>query len=218
MIIPARIPSIMTWLFPSRVWRIPTVQKEIFLSFDDGPDPTITPKVLDMLAAYDAKASFFCIGDRVKRFPEIYQRILDEGHAVGNHTFHHLNGWKTKDDDYGSDVEDAAKVIDAGLFRPPYGRMKGSQASAISAKGLKTIMWTVLSGDYDKKIGPAECAQRVFNNIEPGFIFLFHDSEKAAKNMFFALEKLLEASKLKGFRCEKINDKLILTPVKKKRA
>ncbi len=209
MIIPARIPSIMTRLFPSRVWRIPATQKLLYLSFDDGPHPTITPKVLDMLTAHGAKASFFCIGDRVKQFPDIYQRIIDEGHAVGNHSFHHLNGWKTNDDDYGNDVENAAKVIDSSLFRPPYGRMKGSQARAISAKGFKTIMWTVLSGDYDKKIGPAECAKRVLNNIEPGFIFLFHDSEKAEKNMLIALEKLLEVSKLKGFRCEKINEKLI---------
>jgi peptidoglycan/xylan/chitin deacetylase (PgdA/CDA1 family) len=209
MIIPARIPSIMTWLFPSRVWRIPTTQKEIFLSFDDGPHPTITPIVLDMLAAHGAKASFFCIGDRVKRFPDIYQRIINEGHAVGNHSFHHLNGWKTNDDDYWTDVEKAAKFIDSSLFRPPYGRMKGSQARAISARGLKTIMWTVLSGDYDKKIGPAGCAKRVLDNMGPGFIFLFHDAEKAEKNMLFALEKLLEASKLKGFRCEKINEKLI---------
>lgn len=208
MIIPARIPSIMTRLFPSRVWRIPATQKLLYLSFDDGPHPTITPKVLDMLTAHGAKASFFCIGDRVKRFPDIYQRIIDEGHAVGNHSFHHLNGWKTNDDDYGNDVENAAKVIDSSLFRPPYGRMKGSQARAISAKGFKTIMWTVLSGDYDKKIGPAECVKRVLNNIEPGFIFLFHDSEKAEKNMLIALEKLLEVSKLKGFRCEKINEKL----------
>ena len=209
MIIPARIPSIMTRLFPSRVWRIPATQKLLYLSFDDGPHPTITPKVLDMLTAHGAKASFFCIGDRVKRFPDIYQRIIDEGHAVGNHSFHHLNGWKTNDDDYGNDVENAAKVIDSSLFRPPYGRMKGSQARAISAKGFKTIMWTVLSGDYDTKIGPAECVKRVLNNIEPGFIFLFHDSEKAEKNMLIALEKLLEVSKLKGFKCEKINEKLI---------
>ena len=209
MIIPARIPSIITWLFPSRVWRIPTAQKEIFLSFDDGPHPRITPIVLDMLAAHGAKASFFCIGDRVKRFPDIYQRILDEGHAVGNHTFHHLNGWKTNDDDYGSDVEKAAKLIDSRLFRAPYGRLKGRQARAISAKGFKTIMWTVLSGDYDKKLSPEECAERVLGNIAPGFIHLFHDAEKAERNMFFALEKLLEASKILGFRCEKINEKLM---------
>ena len=204
MIIPARIPRIMTWLFRSRVWRIPTTHKQLFLSFDDGPHPRITPMVLDMLAAHGAKASFFCIGDRVKRFPDVYQRILDEGHAVGNHTFHHLNGWKKTDEDYLANITDAAKCIDSRLFRPPYGRLKGSQASAIAAKGFKTIMWTVLSGDYDKKIGPAGCAKRVLNNIEPGFIFLFHDAEKAEKNMFYALGKLLEASKIEGYSCEKL--------------
>jgi len=209
MIIPALIPRMVTWLFPNRVWQIPTAQKEIFLSFDDGPHPRITPMVLDMLASHGAKASFFCIGDRVKRFPDIYQRIVDEGHAVGNHTFHHLNGWKTNDADYLTNITEAALCIDSRLFRPPYGRIKGSQARAIVAKGFKTIMWTVLSGDYDAKLNPAQCANRVLENIEPGFIFLFHDAEKAEKNMLFALEKLLEASKLQGFRCEKINDKLL---------
>jgi peptidoglycan/xylan/chitin deacetylase (PgdA/CDA1 family) len=209
MIIPALIPRMVTWLFPNRVWQIPTAQKEIFLSFDDGPHPRITPMVLDMLATHGAKASFFCIGDRVKRFPGIYQRIVDEGHAIGNHTFHHLNGWKTNDADYLTNITEAALCIDSRLFRPPYGRIKGSQARAIVAKGFKTIMWTVLSGDYDAKLNPAQCANRVLKNIEPGFIFLFHDAEKAEKNMLFALEKLLEASKLQGFRCEKINDKLL---------
>lgn len=208
MIIPALIPRMVTWLFPNRVWQIPTAQKEIFLSFDDGPHPRITPMVLDMLAAHGAKASFFCIGDRVKRFPDIYQRILDEGHAIGNHTFHHLNGWKTNDADYLTNITEAALCIDSRLFRPPYGRIKGSQARAIVATGFKTIMWTVLSGDYDAKLNPAQCANRVLENIEPGFIILFHDAEKAEKNMLFALEKLLEASKLQGFRCEKINEKL----------
>ena len=209
MIIPALIPRMVTWLFPNRVWQIPTAQKEIFLSFDDGPHPRITPLVLDMLASHGAKASFFCIGDRVKRFPGIYQRILDEGHAIGNHTFHHLNGWKTNDADYLTNITEAALCIDSRLFRPPYGRIKGSQARAIVAKGFKTIMWTVLSGDYDAKLNPAQCANRVLENIEPGFIFLFHDAEKAEKNMLFALEKLLEACKIQGFRCEKINDKLL---------
>ena len=209
MIIPALIPRMVTWLFPNRVWQIPTAQKEIFLSFDDGPHPRITPMVLDMLASHGAKASFFCIGDRVKRFPGIYQRILDEGHAIGNHTFHHLNGWKTNDADYLTNITEAALCIDSRLFRPPYGRIKGSQARAIVAKGFKTIMWTVLSGDYDVKLNPAQCANRVLDNIAPGCIYLFHDAEKAEKNMLFALEKLLDACKIQGFRCEKINDKLL---------
>lgn len=204
MIIPALIPRMVTWLFPNRVWRIPTTQKELYLSFDDGPHPRITPIVLDMLAAHGAKASFFCIGDRVKRYPDIYQRILDEGHAVGNHTFHHLNGWKTNDKDYLANITNASYCIDSSLFRPPYGRMKGSQARSIAAKGLKTIMWTVLSGDYEAKLSPDECAERVLGNIAPGFIYLFHDSEKAEKNMLYALGKLLKASKIEGYSCEKL--------------
>lgn len=209
MIIPALIPRMVTWLFSSRVWRIPTAQKKLFLSFDDGPHHRITPMVLDMLAAHGAKASFFCIGDRVKRFPEIYQRILDDGHAVGNHTFLHINGWKTNDADYLTDINEAAQCIESRLFRPPYGRLKGSQASAITERGFKTIMWTVLSGDYDAKLPPEDCAKRVLDNIAPGYIYLFHDSEKAEKNMLYALGKLLEASKREGFRCEKINEKLL---------
>jgi len=216
MIIPALVPRMVTWLFPSRVWRIPTTQKELYLSFDDGPHPTITPMVLDMLAAHGAKASFFCIGDRVKRFPDIYQRILDEGHAVGNHTFHHLNGWKTSDDDYLSNITEAADCIESSMFRPPYGRMKASQASAISGMGFKTIMWTVLSGDYDTKLSPEECSQRVLAHIAPGLIYLFHDSEKAEKNMLFALEKLLESSKIVGYSCEKINEKWLFASVKRR--
>lgn len=209
MIIPALIPRMVTWLFPSRVWRISTTQKQLFLSFDDGPDPRITPMVLDMLAAHGAKASFFCIGDRVKRFPDIYQRILDEGHAVGNHTFHHINGWKTNDADYLTNITEASECIESRLFRPPYGRMKGIQASAIAAKGFKTIMWTVLSGDYEVHLSPEQCAERVLGKISPGFIYLFHDSEKAEKNMLYALEKLLESSKKAGYSCEKINEKLL---------
>jgi peptidoglycan/xylan/chitin deacetylase (PgdA/CDA1 family) len=134
---------------------------------------------------------------------------LDEGHAVGNHSFHHLNGWKTNDAEYLTNVNEAAQCIESRLFRPPYGRLKGRQARAISAKGFKTIMWTVLSGDYDKRLSPEVCAKRVLVNMEPGFIYLFHDAEKAERNMLFALEKLLEASKILGFRCEKINEKLV---------
>ncbi len=206
MIIPARIPRILTFLFPTRIWKVPTADKLLFLTFDDGPDPRITSRVLDMLAAHGAKATFFCVGDRVDRYPAMYQRILDEGHAVGNHSHHHLNGWKTNNDDYLTDVEKAAKVIDSKLFRPPYGRVKGKQAEHLSIRGFKTIMWTVLSGDYDASLSKEGCARRVLGPAEPGSIYLFHDAEKAEKNMFYALEKLLESAGSAGFRFEKINE------------
>lgn len=209
MIIPARIPRILTFLFPSRIWKIPTGKKELFITFDDGPDPRITNRVLDILAAHHAKASFFCVGDRVARYPQVYSRMLDEGHAVGNHTHHHLNGWKSNDDDYWADVEMAAKLIDSKLFRPPYGRISGRQADVLSRQGYKTIMWTVLSGDYDKGLSKEACAKRVLGPFDPGSIFLFHDAEKAENNMFFALEKLLESAGSAGFGFEKINENLI---------
>lgn len=209
MIIPARIPEVLTFLFPSRVWKIPSARNACYITFDDGPDPRITPRVLDLLAEHGAKASFFCIGDRVARYPDLYARILDEGHAVGNHTHHHLNGWKSDNDAYWNDVDKAAQLIDSKLFRPPYGRIKGKQAAGLAAKGYKTIMWTILSGDYDQQLSKEACAKRVMGPAEPGSIYLFHDTEKAEKNMFYALEKLLESAESAGFSFEKINEKLL---------
>lgn len=192
MIIPARIPVLIQRFFKDRIWKIETNQRELFLTFDDGPHPRITSAVLDILKKHDAKATFFCIGDRVKRFPEIYQRICDEGHAVGNHTMHHLNGWKSSFDKYGNDVDEAAKYINSNLFRPPYGRMNRKQFNAISSKGMKTFMWTVLSGDYDYRLSPERVYARVIRDMEQGNIYLFHDSEKAEVNMVFVLEKFIE--------------------------
>jgi peptidoglycan/xylan/chitin deacetylase (PgdA/CDA1 family) len=195
MIIPTRIPVLIQRFFKKRIWKIETTQRELFLTFDDGPHPRITPAVLDILKQHDAKATFFCIGDRVKRFPEIYKRILDEGHAVGNHTMHHINGWKSGLDEYCNDVEEAAKYIDSNLFRPPYGRMNRRQFDHVASKGMKTVMWTVLSGDYDSRLSPREINKRIMTGMQKGNIYLFHDSEKAEVNMMFVLERFIEHAK-----------------------
>ena len=195
MIIPARIPVLIQRFFKERIWKIETNQRELFLTFDDGPHPRITSAVLDILKKHDAKATFFCIGDRVKRFPEIYKRILDEGHAVGNHTMHHLNGWKSVLDEYCNDVEQAAKYIKSNMFRPPYGRMNRKQFDYVASKGMKTVMWTVLSGDYDYRLSPEKVYERVTTDMQQGNIYLFHDSEKAEVNMVFVLEKFIEYAK-----------------------
>jgi peptidoglycan/xylan/chitin deacetylase (PgdA/CDA1 family) len=192
MIVPARIPVLIQRLFNERIWRIETNQRELFLTFDDGPHPIITTAVLDLLKKHDAKATFFCIGDRVKRFPQIYKRILDEGHAVGNHTMHHLNGWKSDLNEYCSDVEEAAKYIHSNLFRPPYGRMNSKQFKFIASKEMKTIMWTVLSGDYDSRLSPREINKRIMAGMQKGNIYLFHDSEKAQVNLMIVLEGFIE--------------------------
>jgi len=204
MMIPAKIPRIVEKFYSERVWRIDTLYKELFLTFDDGPHPTITPAVLAMLRKYDAKATFFCIGDRVKRYPEVYNQILAEGHAVGNHTQHHLNGWKLSDEAYLKDVKEADLYIDSTLFRPPYGRIRKVQSKKIIAEGKKIVMWSVLSGDYSNKLSPEDVVKRVSIPFEKGFIYLFHDLEKAEKNMFFALGKLLEDARQQGFSMKKI--------------
>ena len=200
MIIPARVPRFIQKLYPHRVWRIESSSNEIFLTFDDGPHPDITPRVLDLLNEYDAKATFFCIGDRVKQYPAIVEQIIAAGHIIGNHTQHHLNGWKTSANEYVDDVAEAQGFIKSSLFRPPYGRMTGNQARAIRKMGMKIIMWTILSADYDQDISPADVSKRVTENIENGSIVVFHDSEKAAVNMFFALTELLKKASLQGFK------------------
>lgn len=211
-------------MYPSLVWEKPTDEKILYLTFDDGPHPTATPFVLDQLKQYNAKATFFCIGKNVAQHQHLYRRILDEGHKVGNHTFDHLNGWKTNDETYLRNIFKASKYIDSDLFRPPYGRITKLQASILqSANGewlmvnkkstededtrpltthhsaFTIIMWTVLSGDFDEKISAERCLQNVILNARPGSIIVFHDSTKAWSRMSFALPNVLEYFCHRGF-------------------
>ncbi len=191
-------------LYPSLVWRMPVGEKKIYLTFDDGPHPVATPFVLDQLAAYGAKASFFCIGKNVVAEPDIYQRILAEGHAVGNHTQHHLNGWKTADADYINDTMKAAESIQSNLFRPPYGRIKRSQIKVLQEKGMKIIMWDVLSADFDTHLTPQASLSYVLYHTKPGSVVLFHDSEKAWERMSGALPAVLQHFSAEGYTFEKL--------------
>lgn len=183
-------------------------KKEIFLTFDDGPHVSITNFVLDELKKFNAKATFFCIGDNVVKYPDVYRRILAEGHSVGNHTFNHLNGFQTDNKMYVDNVLEASKYIDSNLFRPPYGRIKTFQAKVLTQlkKPYKIIMWTVLSGDFDNSITPQRCLENVIFKISNGAIIVFHDSEKAAERMFYALPKVLEALTNQGYSFEKISN------------
>lgn len=203
---PARIPFWLKWIYPSFTWQMPTNEKELYLTFDDGPHPTITPLVLDHLANYQAKATFFCIGDRVKRYPEIMKRILAEGHSIGNHTQHHINGWSSSVDAYLGDVQLASSSIPSKLFRPPYGRITRKQAEQLEAQGYKIIMWTILSADYDHSLPIEECLRRVTKNIDNGNIYLFHDSEKGEKRMLNVLPQLLKQATAKGFLFKRIDE------------
>jgi peptidoglycan/xylan/chitin deacetylase (PgdA/CDA1 family) len=170
---------------------MPDSGKQLFLTFDDGPHPEITIHVLDLLNQYNAKATFFCVGENVKKFPLVYEMLLKAGHAVGNHTSNHLNGLKTKTEDYIASVEECRKQIDSKLFRPPYGRIKRSQLKYLS-QHYSIVMWNTLSGDFDQNTSEEDCWANVKNHAKSGSIIVFHDSEKAQKNMVFALRKTLE--------------------------
>lgn len=208
MMLPAKTPAIVEYLFPKRIWRMPNEERALYLTFDDGPHPRITNNVLDLLAKYNAQATFFCIGHRVMDHPDVYQRLISDGHAVGNHTHHHFNGWKTSDDEYVNDIRQAQAYIDSNLFRPPYGRMSGSQFKQVDWIGMKTIMWTILTGDYEKSLSKEDCAKRTLSNMGHGAIYVFHDSEKAESNMMYALSALLEAGTQQGYNFKKLNTKV----------
>jgi peptidoglycan/xylan/chitin deacetylase (PgdA/CDA1 family) len=206
MIFPARIPLWIKWLYPSFTWQMPSTEKALYLTFDDGPHPTITPAVLDLLADFNAKATFFCIGDRVKRYPDIMKRIVAEGHSIGNHTQHHVNGWKSSVSVYTEEVHQASTLIASKLFRPPYGRIKRKQAKLLENEGYKIIMWTILTADYDHSLNKEECVSRVTSHIDKGNIYLFHDSDKGEERMLYVLPILLKQATAKGFLFKRIED------------
>jgi peptidoglycan/xylan/chitin deacetylase (PgdA/CDA1 family) len=200
---PIKIPNFLQRFFPNYLFSFSKAEKVIYLTFDDGPIPEVTPWVLEQLAAYRAKATFFMIGNNVRKYPEIYQQVIDENHAIGNHTFHHLNGWKTINKIYFENVEKCAKIVDTKLFRPPYGKLKPSQAKHLR-KEYQIVLWEILSGDFDKNISSERCLENVLNHAKSGSIIVFHDSLKAEKHLRFVLPKILEYFDNQGFRFEKV--------------
>ncbi|HMU45267.1 MAG TPA: polysaccharide deacetylase family protein [Chitinophagaceae bacterium] len=192
-------------LFPHRLWSINTKEKTIYLTFDDGPHTSATNFVLDELRKFNAKATFFCIGKNVTANPTLYDQIIKEGHSVGNHTYNHLNGWQTDTSKYFSDIESAASVINSDLFRPPYGRIRSSQAGLLGK--YRIVMWDVLSGDFDEQLPKEKCLNNVIKNVMPGSVVVFHDSEKAFEKLTFVLPKVLEYFTEKGFRFRRIETK-----------
>jgi len=197
-------------LFPNYIWTIPNSENKVYLTFDDGPTPEITEWVLNQLNDYNAKATFFCIGNNIEKHPEIFDEIIAQGHAVGNHTFNHLNGWKTSTEEYIENVKLCQSLFpnpksqNLNLFRPPYGKIKPSQSKRLRNLGYKIIMWDVLSYDFEKTITPEQCLENVLKNVESGSIIVFHDSVKAWNNLEFTLPKTLAYLQEKGFVCDKI--------------
>jgi peptidoglycan/xylan/chitin deacetylase (PgdA/CDA1 family) len=195
-----RSPKWMRLLAPSFVeWEQPTAITEpaVYLTFDDGPHPKASVYALDTLNHYEAKASFFCVGNNVARYPDIFARIQSEGHAIGNHTFDHLNGWKTGTSQYLNNVQKAASLIDSKLFRPPYGRLRFAQAKLLHQQGFRIVMWSLLSGDFDRNLSPLRCLENIIFHLQPGDILVLHDSEKAWERMEYVLPRVLEFCKKK---------------------
>ncbi len=200
-----KTPWLLKKIYPSYTWHIPTKDKILYLTFDDGPHETATPFVLDELKKHNAFATFFCIGKNVINHPSIYRRITEEGHAIGNHTQNHLNGWKTKDDVYINDIIEASQHVSSRLFRPPYGKIKKFQAKILQQQDnpiqrlFSIIMWDVLSGDFDVNLSPQQCLQNVTQQAESGSLIVFHDSTKAWSRMSYALPRVLDYFAQQGF-------------------
>ena len=202
-----KTPFWLRALYPSCTWRMPSSEKIIYFSFDDGPHPIATPFVLAQLKKYHAKASFFCIGKNVLSYANLYEEIIQAGHAVGNHTYDHLNGWKTDTSTYIDNIKSATNLIDSNLFRPPYGRIKRNQLKKIAAdKSLphQVVMWDVLSGDFDLNLTGDQCAHHVIKHTQPGSIVVFHDSAKAWERLQVALPRVLAYFSNLGYRFQVI--------------
>jgi peptidoglycan/xylan/chitin deacetylase (PgdA/CDA1 family) len=202
-------------IFSNYIWSIPNRDNKIYLTFDDGPTPEITEWVLEELQKHQARATFFCIGKNINNHPDIFNKIINEGHSIGNHTHNHLNGWRTPTGDYLKNIELCnselrlrtvpknikSKILDqkSHLFRPPYGKIKKSQSKKLRQLGYKIIMWDILSADFDQTITPEKCLENVMQHVKSGSIIVFHDSVKAYKNLKYTLPKALQILKERGF-------------------
>jgi len=203
-----RPPALITKLLFDLTWRIPTREKIIYLTFDDGPIPETTPKILKILDDYNAKATFFCVGENVEKHPDLFMEVKNKLHAVGNHTYNHLKGWSTPNFVYFRNVEKADALIHSSLFRAPYGKITRAQQSTLTKK-YNIVMWDVLTGDYDSRISPEQCLQNALNYTREGSVIVFHDSIKAKKNMLFALPKVLEHYSNLGYKFKAITTEVL---------
>jgi peptidoglycan-N-acetylglucosamine deacetylase len=192
-------PAFLKKIFHALVWSYPDHEREVFITFDDGPTREHTSWILGTLKAYNAKATFFLLGKNVEKHPDLYYQILKEGHAVGNHSYSHLKGLYSSTLKYISDVNKAGLLIGSSLFRPPYGKMRPSQMRSLKNR-FKIIIWDVMSCDFDTSLSPEQCYENVIKNAKSGSIIVFHDSEKASKNMRAALPKVLEYFQKNNYR------------------
>ena len=194
--------NILARLLPDTIWRMED-EDGVFLTFDDGPTPGVTEWILATLRKYDAKATFFVLGKNVELYPDLYRKILDEGHAIGNHTYSHQKGWRMDIEHYLEDIDFADDILKSNLFRPPYAQITRAQLHAV-AQRYHVIMWDIVSRDYNPRLPREMCAKGVIQHLRAGSIVAFHDSEKSFRNMSYALPRVLEHIYTHGLRCKKI--------------
>lgn len=205
-----RSPALYRWLFPNLLWRLPGHERALYLTFDDGPIPGPTEFVLDTLRDWQIKSTFFLIGDNIRKHPGVFRRIIDEGHAIGNHTFNHLNGWKTTTQSYLGNVEACRKQMDlledgkTLLFRPPYGKITPRQAKLLHS--YRIVMWDLLTNDFRKDLAPEVCLTNTVSRLRPGAIIVMHDSLKAERNLRFVLPHLLEEAKKENYIFKRLDE------------
>ena len=196
-----KTPGFVKDFLPQLTWEVPSGERTIYLTFDDGPHPEITPQVIDILHQYQASATFFCVGENIEKYPDTFKKLQDNNLGIGSHTYNHLNGWATDNLDYFKNVRRAATLAGSSLFRPPYGRIKPSQVPFIQ-RHYQIIMWSVLSGDFDSTLSGEKCLENVRKNVSDGSIVVFHDSLKAADRLLYALPRTLEHFSKRGYRFE----------------
>ncbi len=194
-------PAFVHRLFPELLWNVPVTDNVLYLTFDDGPHPDVTPKVLNILSQFDAKACFFCVGNNVHKYSKTFHEVLDAGHLTGNHSYHHINGWRTPDEIYFRDVDACNQLVHSRYFRPPYGKIRPSQMKYLK-KHYQLVMWSVVTYDFDRDTSRKDCLDIAISKSSRGSIVVFHDSLKAKKNMLYALPRFLEYYSKMGYRFE----------------
>lgn len=194
-----RLPFFLRLPIKNLIWRLPQEEPTIYLTFDDGPIPEITPWVLDLLEQEDIKATFFCVGDNVRKHPKVYNEILAKGHQVGQHTYNHLPAFKHSKKAFNENILAAKEYIKTDLFRPPHGQIRLSQLISLRQE-YRLVLWDVLSADFDTSITPEKCLKNVISNVRNGSIIIFHDSLKAEANLKYALPRAIRYLKDQGFQ------------------